>query len=203
MKNKILLFLAVILSFYAFGQSLWNGSSGKSAFAPNNKTYKTGDIITIEVLESPSLSVSDNVADYNSAARNTVGSVFKTIGGVDLKSFVPLTTTDPSAVKLGNKQTQSSSQASIKLYIAAQIIEENNGLLKIKGEKEIKVGKERKKVIVEGLLAASSISSSGTVESSQLAEARIWYDGDVVFQQDPNEKSWLSWVLSGISNIFF
>ena len=143
------------------------------------------------------------MADYNSAARNTVGSVFKTIGGVDLKSFVPLTTTDPSAVKLGNKQTQSSSQASIKLYIAAQIIEENNGLLKIKGEKEIKVGKERKKVIVEGLLAASSISSSGTVESSQLAEARIWYDGDVVFQQDPNEKSWLSWVLSGISNMFF
>ena len=132
MKNKILLFLAVILSFYAFGQSLWNGSSGKSAFAPNNKTYKAGDIITIEVLESPSLSVSDNMADYNSAARNTVGSVFKTIGGVDLKSFVPLTTTDPSAVKLGNKQTQSSSQASIKLYIAAQSSEENNGLLKIK-----------------------------------------------------------------------
>ncbi|MPN29789.1 Flagellar L-ring protein [bioreactor metagenome] len=76
-------------------------------------------------------------------------------------------------------------------------------MLKIKGEKEIKVGKERKKVIVEGLLAASSISSSGTVESSQLAEARIWYDGDVVFQQDPNEKSWISWVLSGISNMFF
>jgi len=136
-------------------------------------------------------------------AEGSVGSVFKSIVGVDLKSLVTITTTDPSAVKLSNKQTQSSSQASIKLYIAAQIIEENNGLLKIKGEKEIKVGKERKKVIVEGLLAASSISSSGTVESSQLAEARIWYDGDVVFQQDPNEKSWISWVLSGISNMFF
>lgn len=197
--------LIFIFSIY-FSESLWNNNNNdndnKSLYTYNNN-YKVGDIITVQVLENPNFSISDDVNDYKSASLDTLGSVFNSLGGIDLKKFLPLGSTDPNNINVPNKSEKSSSQAQISLLISSVITEKNNGLLKIRGEKELKVGKKRQKMIIEGYVSEKSVDKTGQVNSSDIANAKIWYDGDVIFQQDPSEPSWTSWLLSGIANVFF
>ncbi|MDN5342451.1 flagellar basal body L-ring protein FlgH [Oceanotoga sp. DSM 15011] len=201
MKKFYIIISILLTCSFIFATSLWNENN--APIYSYQKEYDIGDIITISVSENPTFSLSDDMADYKGATVDSLGSVFKSIGGVDLKNFLPLNTTDTADVKVNNKQNSSSSQASVKVYISGIISEKNGNLYKIRGEKEIKVGKQRKKIIVEGYVDNSSISKSGLIESSKIANSKIWYDGDVIFQQDPNEPSWTSSLLSGIANIFF
>ncbi|HOO74508.1 MAG: flagellar basal body L-ring protein FlgH [Thermotogae bacterium] len=202
-KITVILFSFILISSL-FSESLWKNASNQNSILSDRKSYKVGDIITVMVLESPTLSLQDSNPDYKTNSVETLGSLFKTIGGVDLTTFLPLASADPTTLNsVTNKQNTSSSQASIKMYISSKITENNNGILKIRGEREIKIGNDRRTMIIEGEITPDSIDSKGYVESSNIAGAKIWYDGDVVFQQDPNENSWISWLLSGISNIFF
>lgn len=180
---------------------MWNDEN-KSIYTYNTN-YEIGDIITVQVLENPNFSISDDVNDYKGASLDTLGSVFNTLGGIDLKNFLPLGSTNPDELNVQNKNEKSSSQANVSLLISSIITEKKDGLYKLRGEKELKVGNKRQKMIIEGFISENSINRSGMVNSSDIANAKIWYDGDVIFQQDPAEPSWTSWLLSGISNVFF
>ncbi len=184
-----------------FSGSLWN-EDNKSIYTYNTN-YEVGDIITVQVLENPNFSISDDVNDYKGASLDTLGSVFNTLGGIDLKNFLPLGSTNPNDLNVQNKTEESSSQANVSLLISSIITEKQDGLYKLRGEKELKVGNKRQKMIIEGFISENSIDRSGVVNSADIANAKIWYDGDIVFQQDPSEPSWTSWLLSGISNVFF
>jgi len=184
-----------------FSESLWNDSN-KSLYTYNNN-YDVGDILTVQVLENPNFSISDDMNDNKGASLDTIGSLFNSLGGIDLKNFLPLGATNPDDLNVQNKNQESSSQANVELLISSVITEKDNGLLKLRGEKELKVGSNRQKMIIEGYVSEKSISRSGLVNSSDIANAKIWYDGDIIFQQDPSEPSWTSWLLSGIANVFF
>lgn len=196
------IFIVFIINFtLIFSGSLW--SEDNKPLYTYNKNYKIGDIITVQVLENPNFSISDDVNDYKGASLDTLGSVFNSLGGIDLKKFLPLGSTDPNDLNVQNKKEQSSSKASVSLLISSVIIDKQDELYKIRGEKELKVGTKRQKMIIEGFISENSIDRSGIVNSSDIANAKIWYGGDIVFQQDPAEPSWTSWLLSGISNVFF
>jgi len=204
-KVFIIFLIFLVSTSLVFSESLWNKSDeqGNSIFN-YNQDFGVGDVVTIVVSENPSLSLSESMPDYKKASVDTVNSVVSNIGGVDLSNFLPIGAGDPTQVNVENNQKSSSSSAEVQLFVAAVIQEEDqNGLLKIRGEKEIKVGKNRNTMIVEGYVSPKSIAKDGTIFSSSLANAKIWYDGDIVFQQDPNEPSWLTSILSGIANIFF
>lgn len=207
--NKRFVFLFIIIFSFTLisATSLWNseknGENNNSSIFVKNVTFEVGDAIQLLVMENPSLSVQDDMADYRTPATESLGSLFRTIGGVELQNFLPLGATDPNALGVNNRQSQSQSQASVQLFITVEILEEKNNTFKVRGEKEIKVGVERKTMIVQGYIPKNSIDSSGMAESADMLNAQIWYDGDVVFQQDPDEPSWASWILSGISNMFF
>jgi flagellar L-ring protein precursor FlgH len=204
-KVFIIFLIFLFSTTLVFSESLWNKSDeqGNSIFN-YNQDFGVGDVVTIVVSENPSLSLSESMPDYKKASVDTVNSVVSNIGGVDLSNFLPIGAGNPSQVSVQNNQKSSSSSAKVQLFVTAIIQEEDqNGLLKIRGEKEIKVGKNRNNMIVEGYVSPKNIAKDGTIFSSSLANAKIWYDGDIVFQQDPNEPSWLSSILSGIANIFF
>jgi len=205
--SKVLIFFLTFLvsTSLGFSESLWNKSDeqGNSIFN-YNQDFGVGDVVTIIVSENPSLSLSENMPDYKKASVDTVNSVVSNIGGVDLSNFLPIGAGNPTQVSVQNNQKSSSSSAEVQLFISSIIQEKDqNGLLKIRGEKEIKVGNNKNTIIVEGYVSPKNIAKDGTIFSSSLANAKIWYDGDIIFQQDPNEPSWLTSILSGIANIFF
>jgi len=78
-----------------------------------------------------------------------------------------------------------------------------NGNLIIEGRKETKVGQDKRELLIEGKVRAADISAQNTVDSFKIANAKIWYNGNVVFEQDPSEQSWVGYILSGISGIIF
>lgn len=201
---SLLLILTLTFSI-TFSESLWNKEDDKAYSIYNyNQSFDIGDTITIVVSENPSLSLNESMPDYKAATFDSVNSVVNNIGGVDLSNFLPLGASDPTQINVENNQKSASSSAQVQLFVSAVIQEKDlNGLLKVRGEKEIKVGKNRNTMIVEGYINPKYISKDGTIYSSDLANAKIWYDGDIVFQQDPNEPSWISSILSGIANIFF
>ncbi|POZ91529.1 flagellar basal body L-ring protein FlgH [Petrotoga sp. SL27] len=205
--SKVLIFFLTFLvsTSLGFSESLWNKSDeqGNSIFN-YNQDFGVGDVVTIIVSENPSLSLSENMPDYKKASVDTINSVVSNIGGVDLSNFLPIGAGNPTQVSVQNNQKSSSSSAEVQLFISSIIQEKDqNGLLKIRGEKEIKVGNNKNTIIVEGYVSPKNIAKDGTIFSSSLANAKIWYDGDIIFQQDPNEPSWLTSILSGIANIFF
>ena len=200
-KNWLIIIVIITLTTISFSDSLWNKSS-KTSIISNNKDYSVGDFITVIVRESPSLSMDDDIPGYKSTTIDTLGSVVKNIGGTDLTKFLPLGSTDPSSLKVSNNKVKSSTKANVSLYITAKITKIDKNIYTIRGEKEIKIDNQRKKMIIEGDFAKDSIND-GYIESSKIANAKIWYAGDIIFQQDPNEPSWISWILSGIANVFY
>ena len=210
MNNKLknfLIFSLIILMFgtLVFADSLWNKKDEEAnSLLTYNNNYNIGDIVTIIVSENPSLSLSESMPDYKGSSAKTINSFVSNIGGIDLNKFLPIGSSDPSQISVQNNQVTSTSSAKVQLFISSIIVDKNeNGLYKIRGEKEIKIGKNRNTIIIEGLISPKNIAKDGTVFSESIANAKIWYDGDIVFQQDPNEPSWLSSILSGIANLFF
>jgi flagellar L-ring protein precursor FlgH len=210
MNNKLknfLIFSLIILMFgtLVFADSLWNKKDEEAnSLLTYNNNFNIGDIVTIIVSENPSLSLSESMPDYKGSSAKTINSFVSNIGGIDLNKFLPIGSSDPSQISVQNNQVTSTSSAKVQLFISSIIVDKNeNGLYKIRGEKEIKIGKNRNTIIIEGLISPKNIAKDGTVFSESIANAKIWYDGDIVFQQDPNEPSWLSSILSGIANLFF
>lgn len=201
----VFVIISLFLITTVFGDSLWNkkDEEANSLFTYNNN-FNIGDIVIIVVSENPSLSLSESMPNYKGSSTQTINSFVSSIAGMDLSKFLPIGSSDPSQISVQNNQVTSSSSAKVQLFISSIIVDKNeNGLFKIRGEKEIKIGKNRNTIIVEGLVSPKNIAKDGTVFSESIADAKIWYDGDIVFQQDPNEPSWLSSILSGIANIFF
>ena len=114
-----------------------------------NNSYNIGDIVTIVVSENPSLSLSESMPDYKGSSNKTINSFVSNIAGIDLNSFCQFSS-DPSQISVQNNQVTSSSSTKVQLFISSIIVDKNeNGLFKIRGEKEIKIGKNRNTIIVE------------------------------------------------------
>ncbi|AEX85403.1 flagellar basal body L-ring protein [Marinitoga piezophila KA3] len=203
MKRISFIIMIILLSTFSFSDSLWKKAHTKNLYSNPEKVYSLGDIITVAVSEAPSLSLSDNNPDPFSGVMGTVGAIFNTIGNLDLTKFLPLGANSPDKVSVSNKKTSSQSQAKVSLYVSAKVVEVlDNGIVKIYGEKEFKVDSQKKIMIIEGYVDPQYIKD-GVIDSKNLAEAKIWYQGDTDLQKNPNKKTWLAWMLSGISNLFF
>ncbi len=89
--------------------------------------------------------------DYKGSSNKTINSFVSNIAGIDLNKFLPIGSSDPSQISVQNNQVTSSSSTKVQLFISSIIVDKNeNGLFKIRGEKEIKIGKNRNTIIVEG-----------------------------------------------------
>jgi len=204
--KKILMFLTIIcLCFVSINAtSLWNKSSNekfKSLYS-DNKAYKTGDILTILIYESVSLTQDDSTADKKSGLLSSTVSLVKNISNIDLSKFIPLGTGSDSSVP--QNKTANTAKSNITAKVAAVITGlDLNGNLIVEGKREVKMGQDRRELIIQGIVRPSDVTSDNTIDSYKIANAKLWYNGDVVFQQDPSEDSWIGFILSGLSGVLF
>jgi flagellar L-ring protein FlgH len=73
-----------------------------------------------------------------------------------------------------------------------------NGNLRIEGRQDITINYENQFILISGIVRTENISSENTIQSYQIADARIDYsgDGDLDDQQRP---SWLNRLFSTIN----
>jgi flagellar L-ring protein precursor FlgH len=168
--------------------SLWPQEESKLLLFKDTKAGKVGDIITVIIAESSKAS-KEAGTKTSRANDNTLG---MKIGGVPTEY----------QLKGGNKfeGTGTTTRAgNLTATVTAVVIEVlPNGNLKIDGVKDIRVNDETQYITVSGIVRAEDISRNNTVFSSDIADAKIVYQGDGSLD-DEQRPGWLGkifkWIL--------
>lgn len=160
--------------------SLWR--PGARAFFKDQRAKDIGDILTVnvEIEEKATLtSELDNsrAASEGSGITNLLGfesQLHKVLpNAVDPASLASL-----SSDSATNNTGKTGRTESLKVAMAAVITQIlPNGNLVISGRQEIRVNYELRELSVQGIIRPEDISSSNTVTSDKIAEARVYYGG--------------------------
>jgi flagellar L-ring protein FlgH len=159
--------------------SLWR--TGARTFFNDQRAGRVGDILTVLVSISDSAKTS-NTSNTSLTSSNAMGvpnffglesSIGKVIPGVDPSKLITTNTADSSQGAGGVNRSEA-----ISLTIAAVVTQVlPNGNMVIQGTQEVKTNDEVRQLTVAGIVRPEDISSSNTIQSSQIAEARINYGG--------------------------
>jgi flagellar L-ring protein FlgH len=161
--------------------SLWR--PGARAFFKDQRAKDVGDILTVSVTMNDSASFTSKL-DNNRKASEDTGSAFSLLGFENsLTKILPAAVNPASLVNLqGNSVAQNNGKTerteSVNVNMAAVITQVlPNGNLVISGRQEFRVNFEMRELSIQGIIRPEDISSSNTVTSDKIAEARVYYGG--------------------------
>ncbi len=159
--------------------SLYDESTYR-ALTADNKAFRVGDALTVQVFENSSASTStdtgtrrkNNVHAELSHGARSVGETTVAVGG-DFD---------------GGGRTQRTNRVLITLTVSVKGVLPN-GDLQVAGEQLLLVNAEQQRVTLEGRVRPQDISDGNVVLSTRLADARITYlgEGDVSQRQ---QRAW-------------
>lgn len=160
--------------------SLWR--PGARAFFKDQRAKDVGDILTVSV------SISDN-ATFKTVAKTSRKSAedanLTNLLGFEgqLQKILPSGVNPASLTSAGATGTLDNSgdterNETMTMNMAAVITQVlPNGNLVISGKQEVRVNYELRELSVQGIIRPEDISSSNSVTSEKIAEARIYYGG--------------------------
>lgn len=175
-----------------------DGAIYKSGFGMNlfedTKAHRVGDVITVILNESTNASKSASTStSKDSDVDLAVPTVFgrsMTVQGNPLSASV-----DASRSFEGEgDSTQSNSLSGLITVTVAEVFP--NGNLLVRGEKLLTLNQGSEHIRLSGIVRSEDVTPDNTVNSQQIANARIVYGGQGVLA-DVNEKGWLQKVLDG------
>ncbi|MZR30806.1 flagellar basal body L-ring protein FlgH [Sneathiella litorea] len=160
--------------------SLWR--PGSKAFFKDQRANQVGDIVTV-LVEIEDKATLNNSTDTTRASSENAG--FAGLLGLEsqVEKILPEGTSAEALIDLGSDHSVKGSGAvnrneTINMEIAAivtQILP--NGNMVIVGRQEVRVNFESRDLSVTGVVRPEDITSSNTIESAKIAEARIAYGG--------------------------
>ncbi|MFN3691929.1 MAG: flagellar basal body L-ring protein FlgH [Fervidobacterium sp.] len=195
--KKLLTTIFLTVVSISFSTSLYTSSSNPQFknLIGEYKASKVGDVLTVVVYESPRISTSSQVNSLTGVFLNAINTGTKLVG-LDLSKYLP--TNSSQVDKRDNK-----SQANAVVQLSASVKQvDSTGLMFIEGKKQIKVGNDLREIIITGWVHPQSIEPGNIINSTKLINAQIWENGKLVFQDDPQESTWLGILLSAIANLF-
>lgn len=160
--------------------SLWQ--QGSTTFFRDGRAWRVGDIIRVKV------QIADNASLDNSTAQRRNGSdslgLTNLFGKEKAVSTVLNRNADPANLLNTNSSRNHtgsgniSRKESIKTEVAALVTKVlPNGNLMIQGHQEVRVNSELREVKIAGIIRPKDIASDNSVNTNQIAEARISYGG--------------------------
>ena len=160
--------------------SLWR--SGARTFFADQRASRVGDILTVLITIDDSANVTNDTTRERKTA-NTIGvphffGLESTLGKILPGAFDPANAvqTNADSQLTGTGQIQRADK--INLTIAAVVTKVlPNGNLVIQGRQEVKTNNDLRELTVAGVVRPEDISSSNTINHTQIAEARIAYGG--------------------------
>lgn len=163
----------------------------------DNKAYGVGDVVSIQIVETSKASKS---ADTDLGRDSSIQAGLGGMLGYETTFGLPASYNPSSAVDLSYNNSykgtgKTTRNDSITAQISARVIQVlPGGNMVIRGSREITVNYEKQYMIIEGVIRSADISTQNTIQSTQIADARIVYKGkgDLSRQQ---RKAWGSRLL--------
>jgi len=197
LSKKIIVLLVFGFFGLLFSTSLYTSSSNTQFknLIGDYKASKVGDAITVVVYESPRISTSSQVNSLMGAFINAINSGTKLVG-LDLSRYLPTNTSQTD-----KRDNKSQANAVVELTAVVKQVDET-GKMFVEGRKQIKVGNDLREIIITGWVHPQAIRPGNVVNSTDLINAQIWENGKLVFQDDPQQSTWLGLLLSSIASLF-
>jgi len=160
--------------------SLWR--NGARAFFHDQRASHIGDILTVNI------AINDNAKLQNETVANRKASSSlgipnllgfeSTLGRILPKSFNPSSAISTNSANQSDGQASVNRSEAISLTIAAVVTQVlPNGNLVIQGKQEVRINQELRELTVAGIVRPEDITSSNTIQHTQIAEARVSYGG--------------------------
>ena len=169
--------------------SLFLNHAGMNLYE-DRRAYRAGDIITVNLNERTVSSKSSETSIAKDSSTNL--SLTQVLGGS--ANGVP---TDFSGGRnfdgSGEADQENSLEGSIAVTVAGTL---PNGLLEIKGEKWMTLTTGNEYIRLSGLIRPEDISSTNTISSTKIADARISYSGTGELVE-ANRQGWASRFFNG------
>ena len=170
------------LSSKRYEGSLW--AERRSDFYLDNKARRISDVVTIEIAEISN--ASQQVSTKTSRDTNILAGIVKFLGsplsfGLDNfwgrdKPFAPELESSAKSSHSGSGAISGSGK--LTASIAAKVIEVMpNGNLIVEGRKEVTVEREKRLIVLSGIVRPADIEFDNTISSDKVADARIEYVG--------------------------
>ncbi len=170
--------------------SLWSdGGSDRSMFA-DRKAARTGDIVTIVVSESVAAQSSQSTkSNRDSTVADAVQSFLYPTTGLHKGALPSLQLGGKAAYNGGGDISNNQSLASRAAALVTDVLP--NGNLVIEGVRVVTFSGETQYVVLHGLVRPDDVSSANTVQSSNIAEARVEFMTEGALT-DAQKRGWLA-----------
>lgn len=171
-----------------------NGSIFSSATNINlygdGRAHRVGDIITVVLQESTSSQKNSKTeidkSNTQTLAQPTLFGQDLSIGGNPVSANFGASSTDFDGEGKVNMSNSLTGNISVTIHEVLA-----NGVLIVKGEKWLTLNQGDEYIRVSGIIRPQDISANNTVNSTQIADARISYSGTGAVH-DSNTMGWLS-----------
>jgi len=161
--------------------SLW--AYDRTTFFKDQRASDVGDIITVMI------EIEDEAEIENETSRsrsNNEDANLNALGGIqnDLGAILPESVDPTNLIDLGSASNSSGSgsierEEEVTVTLAALVTQIlPNGNLVIHGRQEVVVNFEKRILEIDGVIRPEDISVANTINSEQIAEARIAYGGE-------------------------
>ncbi len=162
------------------GNSLWR--VGSKNFFKDQRASKIGDILTINIIIDDKASIDNQTTRTRSNGETANATNFLGLESL-LTDVLPVAVDPTSLIDLGSTTSNVGTgkvdrRESIDLTLAAVVTQVlPNGNMVIQGRQEVRVNFEVRELTVMGVIRPEDISSTNTIQHTQIAEARISYGG--------------------------
>ena len=168
--------------------SIFQGSGGRSIFEDRRARY-VGDTLTINVVEQNTASTKSNT---KTARDSSMTAGVKAFTGLPGKGLIPGIGLDASSTNAFDGSGESKGENTFTSTITVTVVDVlPNGNLLVSGEKQVAINQGSEFIRFSGVINPSTITTANSVNSSQVADARIEYkqNGYVAENQQPG---WLA-----------
>lgn len=165
--KKIIILIIVMLTIQILPAKAFN-----SLFS-DHKSFSIGDVLTVEIIEKSTASTSsknESNKSFNHAANTPAGT-----GPLD---FIPLASMGIASSNAASGDATSSRNGTLesKMTVVIRSIDQN-GNLRIKGAKSIKINGETQITELEGIVRQEDVQANNTIFSYNIANAKLSYRG--------------------------
>jgi flagellar L-ring protein precursor FlgH len=171
----------------AVNGAIWQPGQGRSLLEDRRARY-IGDIITINLVERTSAQKNANASTDRKS--NMSGGVSAINGKLPLSGLVGLSAEAGSTSAFEGKGAAAANNAFNGTITVTVIDLLANGNLLVSGEKMLTINQGNEFIRFSGIVNANNITASNTVQSTQVADARIEYRGSG-FVEEANSIGWL------------
>ncbi|MDR2207919.1 MAG: flagellar basal body L-ring protein FlgH [Azoarcus sp.] len=167
--------------------AIWQPGHGRSLLEDRRARY-VGDIITVNLVERTSAQKNANASTNRNSSLS--GGISAISGNLPLSGLSGLSAEAGTASAFEGKGASAANNAFNGTITVTVIDVLGNGNLLVSGEKMLTINQGNEFIRFSGVVNADNISASNTVQSTQVADARIEYRGSG-FVEEANNMGWL------------